>query len=39
MSWWVVDDAVDTDLERALAQFVPPWLAQTWGFDTVHYAP
>jgi hypothetical protein len=38
-SWWVVDDAVGTPLEAALAEFVPAWLAQTWGFGAVHWHP
>ena len=38
-SWWVVDDAVGTDLERELDAVVPRWLAQTWGFTQVHYHP
>ena len=39
VSWWVVDDAVGTDLERTLGEFVPRWLAETWGFHAVHFAP
>jgi hypothetical protein len=39
VSWWVVDDAVGSDLERALDDFVPRWLADTWGFAAVHYSP
>jgi hypothetical protein len=39
VSWWVVDDAVGTDLEQALDDFVPRWLAETWGFAAVDYAP
>lgn len=38
-SWWVVDQAVGTDLEWTLDEFVPRWLASTWGFESVHYAP
>ena len=38
-SWWVVDDWVGTDLDRALADFVPLWLGETWGFRSVHYFP
>jgi hypothetical protein len=38
-SWWVVDKAVGSDLERALDEFVPGWLAETWGFQAVHYFP
>ena len=32
VSWWVVDDAVGTDIERALDDFVPRWLAEEWPF-------
>ncbi len=38
-SWWVVDKAVGSDLERALAQFVPAWLRDTWGLTAVHWHP
>ena len=38
-SWWVVDEAIGTPLERALDDFVPRWLTDTWGFDSVHYFP
>ena len=31
-TWWVVDDAAGGELERALDDFVPRWLAETWGF-------
>jgi hypothetical protein len=39
VSWWVVDETGGTDLESALAEFVPPWLTGTWGFESVHYSP
>jgi hypothetical protein len=39
VSWWVVDAAAGSDLERALAEAVPRWLTGTWGFRAVHYAP
>lgn len=39
VSWWVVDLAVGTGLDRALAGFVPHWLADTWGFKAIHYFP
>jgi hypothetical protein len=38
-SWWVVDHAAGTELERTLDDFVPRWLADTWGFDAVHFHP
>ncbi len=39
VSWWVVDDAVGTPLEQALDDFVPRWLAETWGFTAVNFSP
>ena len=30
VSWWVVDEAVGTEVERALDEFVPRWLAEEW---------
>jgi hypothetical protein len=38
-SWWVVDGALGTPLEAAMGAFVPPWLAEIWGFVHVHYWP
>jgi hypothetical protein len=39
VSWWVVDAVVGTELERALDDFVPRWLADEWQFRDVHYFP
>lgn len=39
VSWWVVDDAVGTELESALDGFVPTWLNQVWPFAKVRYEP
>jgi hypothetical protein len=39
VSWWVVDDEVGGELERALDEFVPRWLRDMWGFTHVHYSP
>ena len=39
VSWWVVDDVVGTELERALDAFVPRWIAETWRFARVDYSP
>lgn len=33
ISWWVVDDRVGTDLERALDQLIPQWIATAWPFE------
>ncbi len=33
--WWVVEDQVGGELERTLQEFVPRWLADTWGFRNV----
>ena len=38
-SWWVVDSEVGSDLEHALDDFVPRWLADRWGFRSVDYSP
>ncbi len=38
-SWWVVDKHAGSELERTLDDFVPRWLADTWGFQAVHYFP
>ena len=38
-SWWVVDRCAGTELERALDDLVPRWLAGTWGFRNVHLSP
>jgi hypothetical protein len=32
--WWVVDEAVGTDLEICLDAFVPNWIAEVWPFAT-----
>jgi RimJ/RimL family protein N-acetyltransferase len=39
VSWWVVDAAVGTTLERALDEAMPAWLTDVWGFEAVHYHP
>jgi hypothetical protein len=39
VSWWVVDDAVGTELERALDDLVQRWVTETWGFTAVEYFP
>ena len=37
VSWWLVDAQAGSELERALADAVPRWLADTWGFRAVHF--
>jgi len=37
ISWWVVDDFVDTDTERALDVLVPKWVAADWPFVQPRY--
>jgi len=39
VSWWVIDAHHGGELERALDEFVPRWLAEVWGFTAVHYSP
>jgi hypothetical protein len=38
-SWWVVDREAGGELEQALADFVPRWLSETWGFHSVQLWP
>ena len=38
-SWWVVDKEAGGELDRALDDFVPRWLPETWGFRSVHFFP
>ena len=38
-SWWVVERALGSELERTLDGFVPRWLTSTWGFESVRYHP
>lgn len=37
ISWWVVDDRAGTEVERALDEFVPEWVAAAWPFDRPRY--
>ena len=37
VSWWVVDDLVGTEVERALGELVPAWLRERWPFEGVRY--
>jgi hypothetical protein len=39
VSWWVVDEQQGSELERALDEFIPGWLAGSWGFRAVHWFP
>ena len=39
VSWWVIDDAVGTALERTLEGALPRWMSEVWGFESVHYHP
>jgi RimJ/RimL family protein N-acetyltransferase len=38
-SWWVVDREAGGSLERALDETIPGWLAEAWGFRSVHRFP
>ena len=38
-SWWVIDDAAGSALERALDDALPRWMSEVWGFESVHYHP
>jgi hypothetical protein len=37
ISWWVVDECVGTDLEAALDDLVPRWIAQAWPLTRPRY--
>ncbi|MFC1413309.1 GNAT family N-acetyltransferase [Streptacidiphilus sp. N1-12] len=37
ISWWVVDDLVGSEAERALDALVPQWLAADWPFQQPCY--
>ncbi|WP_134742017.1 GNAT family N-acetyltransferase [Nocardioides sp. 503] len=37
ISWWVVDDAVGTAVERALDELVPRWIADEWPLERPRY--
>ncbi|RJK92660.1 GNAT family N-acetyltransferase [Vallicoccus soli] len=37
VSWWVVDRLVGTDVERALDELVPRWLAEDWPLQRPRY--
>jgi len=37
VSWWVVDDLVGTEVERALDAGVPAWLDEMWPLTNVRY--
>lgn len=37
ISWWVVDEAVGTDVERALDDAVPRWVAEQWPFSSPRF--
>jgi hypothetical protein len=36
-SWWVVDAERGGRLELAMAEFVPVWLRDRWGFTAIHW--
>ncbi len=39
VSWWVVDAARGSDLERALDTELPRWFESAWGFASVRRHP
>jgi hypothetical protein len=39
ISWWVVDRLVGTDVERALDELVPRWIATDWPLQAPRYVP
>ena len=39
VSWWLVDEAVGTELEAALEAALPGWLAESWGIRSMRRHP
>ena len=39
VSWWLVDAAAGTELERELARELPIWFAEVWGFRSPRRNP
>lgn len=39
VSWWLIDAAVGTALEREVDRFLPRWLARAWGISRIHVYP
>ena len=37
ISWWVVDECVGTELEAALDELVPRWIAADWPLERPRY--
>jgi hypothetical protein len=37
VSWWVIDDAVDTHLDRSLEATVPTWVSEVWPFASPRF--
>jgi len=37
ISWWVVDELVGSDVERALDKLVPRWIAADWPLEQPRY--
>jgi RimJ/RimL family protein N-acetyltransferase len=37
ISWWVVDECVGTELEAALDELVPRWIAEAWPLERPRY--
>jgi hypothetical protein len=35
--WWVIDEAVGTDLEHALEDFVSHWIGEVWPFSSPRF--
>lgn len=39
VSWWLINDAVGSPLQRTLDDVLPLWMSEVWGFASVHYHP
>jgi hypothetical protein len=39
VSWWLVDRALGSELERELDRALPAWLRETWGLGSIRRHP
>ena len=37
ISWWVIDDLVDSAVEQALDEFIPRWISSSWPLTNPRY--
>ncbi len=39
VSWWLVDDLVNSPLDAHLTRFIPQWVVTAWPFRRPSFAP